>query len=81
MEIFTKENLVRAKAIPTFRTCTPLKENQVSFVRTCLSHGPDFESKMGRLGGWGWTRVTRKPELSPRHCRFAGDSEARSSFH
>ena len=56
MEILTKENLVQAKngshcSFQDFHSLT--KENQVSLARTFLSD-PGSESKISRLGGWGW---------------------------
>ena len=58
MEILTKENLVGAKtgahhSFQDFHSLT--KENQVSLVRTFLSD-PGSESKITRLGGWGWKK-------------------------
>ena len=56
VEILTEENLVRAKKCSqcSFQDFSSLsKENQISLVRTFLSD-PGSESKMGRLGGWGW---------------------------
>ena len=56
MEILTKENLVGGKngspcSLQDFHSLT--KENLVSLVRTFLSDSGS-ESKISRLGGWGW---------------------------
>ena len=56
MEILTKEQPGRGKNCShcSFQDFHSLcKENQVSLVRTFLSD-PGSESKISRLGGWGW---------------------------
>ena len=43
---------------------SPNEENQVSLVRTFLFE-PDSESKISRLGGWGW-------QNNPETCAQSG---------